>query len=132
MSSPVENLYIFEGFAKEEIAYFLLMSQTQNRKKGEIILTIGDVSNGCAYYINSGHVRVVRGGNEIALLGPGAFFGETALITDEPRTATIEVVDDAEFQVFLKEDFLALLGKSVHSAELKGEILRRIKENMKH
>ena len=70
----VESLYIFDGFSKEEVAYFLLMSQSQHRRKGEAILTIGDVSNGCAYYINSGHVKVVRGGNEIALLGPGSFF----------------------------------------------------------
>lgn len=68
MSTSADSLYIFDGFSKEEIAYFLLMSQSQYRKKGEVILTIGDPSNGCAYYINSGHVKVMRGGNEIALL----------------------------------------------------------------
>lgn len=132
MSTSADSLYIFEGFSKEEIAYFLLMSQTQHRKKGEAILTIGDPSNGCAYYINAGHVKVVRGGNEIALLGPGSFFGEMALITDEPRTATVEVIDDVELQVFLKEDFLILLDKSAHSKEIKTEVMRRIKEMVKH
>ena len=132
MSTSADSLYIFEGFSKEEVAYFLLMSQSQHRRKGEAILTIGDVSNGCAYYINSGHVKVVRGGNEIALLGPGSFFGEMALITDEPRTATVEVIDDAELQVFLKEDFLILLNKSAHSKEIKEEVMRRIKAMVKH
>jgi len=93
---------------------------------------MGDPSNGCAYYINSGHVKVVRDGNEIALLGPGSFFGEMALITDEPRTATVEVIDDVELQVFLKEDFLILLDKSAHSKEIKAEVMRRIKEMVKH
>lgn len=55
-----------------------------------------------------------------------------ALITDEPRTATVEVVDDVELQVFLKEDFLILLDKSAHSKEIKQEVLRRIKEMVKH
>jgi CRP-like cAMP-binding protein len=132
MSTSAESLYIFDGFSQSEIAYFLLMSQTQQRKKGEAILTIGDASNGCAYYINNGHVKVVRGGNEIALLGPGSFFGEMALITDEPRTATVEVIDDVELQVFLKEDFLILLNKSAHSKEIKTEVMRRIKEMVKH
>lgn len=132
MSTSADSLYIFEWFSKQEIAYFLLMSQTQHRKKGEAILTIGDVSNGCAYYINNGHVKVVRGGNEIALLGPGSFFGEMALITDEPRTATVEVIDDVELQVFMKEDFLILLDKSAHSKEIKAEVMRRIKEMVKH
>ncbi len=125
-----ENLYIFDGFASEEVAYFLLMSQTQHRKKGEIILNIGDKSNGCAYYIQSGHIKVIREGNEIALLGPGAFFGEIALITDESRTATIEAIDDVQLQVFLKDDFLVLLNRSQHSKEIKWEILRRMKERV--
>ncbi len=77
-------------------------------------------------------MKVVRGGNEIALLGPGSFFGEMALITDEPRTATVEVIDDAELQVFLKEDFLILLNKSSHNKEIKEEIMRRIKEMVRH
>jgi CRP/FNR family transcriptional regulator, cyclic AMP receptor protein len=132
MSISLDSLYIFDGISKEEVAYFLLMSQSQHRRKGEAILTIGDQSNGCAYYINSGHVKVVRGGNEIALLGPGSFFGEMALITDEPRTATVEVIDDTELQVFLKEDFLILLNKSSHTKEIKEEIMRRIKEMVRH
>jgi CRP-like cAMP-binding protein len=55
-----------------------------------------------------------------------------ALITDEPRTATVEVIDDVELQVFLKEDFLILLNKSSHTKEIKEEIMRRIKEMVRH
>ncbi len=33
MSAKIDELYIFDGFSKEEITYFLLMSQTQHRKK---------------------------------------------------------------------------------------------------
>ena len=33
MSTKIDELYIFDGFSKEEITYFLLMSQTQYRKK---------------------------------------------------------------------------------------------------
>jgi CRP-like cAMP-binding protein len=131
MSTPVENLYIFDGFSKEEVAYFLLMSQTQYRKWGETILTIGDQSNGCAYYINTWHVRVVQWGSEVAILGPGAFFGEIALIADEARTATIESIDDVELQVFLKDDFLMLINRSEHSVQMKEEIRRRILARIK-
>lgn len=131
MSTSVENLYIFDGFSKEEIAYFLLMSQTQYHKWGKKIITVGDQSNGCAYYINSGHVRVIQGGSEVAILGPGSFFWEVALITDEPRNATVETIDDIELQVFMKDDFLMLLSRSGHSKEMKEEIRRRILERIK-
>ncbi len=129
MSQNIENLYIFDGFSKEVIAFFLLMSQTQYRKAGETILTQGESSNGCAYYINSGSVKVTHDNQEVATLHAGWFFGEIALITDEPRTATIEVVEESELQVFLKDDFLTLLKQSAHSDEMKEEIRRRIVEN---
>lgn len=128
----IENLYIFEGFSKEVVAYFLLMTQAQYRKKWEIILKQGDSSNGCAYYINSGSVRVLIDNKEVAIIGQGGFFGEMALITDENRTATIETLEDTELQVFLKEDFLTLITQSAHSNELKNEIRRRIIENTKN
>ena len=132
MAQNIESLYIFEGFSKEVVAYFLLMSQVQYKKAGEIIMRQGDVSNGCAYYINSGSVRVLHDGEEIAVIGKWGFFGEIALITDEPRTATIEVAEDTELQVFLKEDFLTLIMQSPHSVDLKAEVRRRILEQVKH
>lgn len=130
MSSNIENLYIFDGFSKEVIAYFLLMSQVQYKKLGEVIIRQNDVSNGCAYYINSGSVRVIQDGKEIATIGAGGFFGEIALITDEPRTATIEALEDTELQVFLKEDFLTIIMQSPHREEMKAEVKRRILERV--
>lgn len=129
MSTNIENLYIFDGFSKEVVAYFLLMTQVQYRKAGEIVISQGDESNGCAYYINSGKVRISIYDKEVAIIGKGGFFGEMALITDEKRSATVEIIEDAELQVFLKEDFLTLIMQSEHSAELKSEIRRRITEN---
>jgi CRP/FNR family transcriptional regulator, cyclic AMP receptor protein len=131
MSSPIESLYIFDGLSKEEVAYFLLMSQTEYYKKWTQILTIGDASNGQAYYINHGRVRVLQGGEEVGTIWPGGFFGEIALITDEPRTATVEAIDDIELQVFMKEDFLLLFKKSEHRKEIQKEIMRRIMERVK-
>jgi hypothetical protein len=40
MTHSISDLYIFDGFSKEEIAYFLLMSQTQFSKAGETLLTV--------------------------------------------------------------------------------------------
>lgn len=67
----------------------------------------------------------------MATLKAGGFFGEIALITDEPRNATVEVLEDTELQVFLKDDFLTLLQQSTHGEEMKEEIRRRIIENGK-
>ena len=53
------------------------------------------------------------------------------MITDEPRTATIETIEDSELQVFLKDDFLTLLKRGAHSDEMRTEMLRRIMERVK-
>lgn len=129
MSQKIEDLYIFEWFSKEVVAYFLLMSQVQYQKSGEIILSQGDAPNGCAYYINEWKVRVSIDGKEVDILEKWEFFGGMALITDEPRSATVEVVEDAELQVFLKDEFLTLITQSPNSDTLKWEIRRRIIEN---
>ena len=73
----------------------------------------------------------MHGKKEVAVLTAGGFFGEIALITDDRRNATVEVVEDTELQVFLKDDFLTLLQQSSHSVEMKEEIRRRIVENGK-
>ena len=72
--SDVKKLYIFDGFDESQVSYFLLMSQSQYRKSGERIMTVGDPSNGCAYYVIQGKLRVIQGGKEVAILEPGAFF----------------------------------------------------------
>ncbi len=78
------------------------------------------------YIIKSGMVRIfddeVSGGNpakikEIANLGEGNFFGEMALIEDQPRMASAETLSDCEIFVLKKADFAALLQKSPEIAK---------------
>jgi CRP-like cAMP-binding protein len=52
-----------------------------------------------------------------------------ALITDAPRNATVEAMEDTVLQVFLKDDFMTLIQQSTHGQEMKREIRRRIIEN---
>ncbi len=49
------------------------------------------------FVICSGEVRVTLepGGQEVARIGPGGYFGEMSLLTGEPRTATVSATSDA-------------------------------------
>ena len=62
---------------------------------GAPIVQQGQVGNGL-YIVVSGGVSIVAGSEELARLGPGDFFGELAVVTGQPRSATVEVVEDAE------------------------------------
>jgi putative ABC transport system ATP-binding protein len=61
------------------------------------------------YIIRSGSADVYRedGGQKtlVARLGEGEFFGEAALVTGEPRNATVVATTDTELYALGKEDF---------------------------
>ena len=64
---------------------------------GEAIVRQGDEGRS-AYVVCRGRVRVSLdpGDAELAILEPGAYFGEMSLLTGEPRTATVRAVGDCE------------------------------------
>lgn len=83
--------------------------------KGDVVFYEGDPGQSM-YLIESGQVEiVVRGSNRneevVATLGPGAFFGEMALLLGDPRTATVRVAIDAALWELNKRDLKRLLGK---------------------
>jgi voltage-gated potassium channel len=47
------------------------------------------------YFVNSGRVQVVSsdGNTVFATLSPGSYFGETALLMNQPRNACVRAVD---------------------------------------
>ncbi len=100
--------------------------------KGQTIFSEG-AEGDALYLIESGQVQVVTGppDNEkvLAYLGPGNFFGEMALLLEEPRTATIRVVIDSEVWVLRKNDLQALLNEyPVMTLQMSRELSRRLVE----
>jgi len=78
-----------------------------------IIFREGDPGDSL-YIINSGRVRIFRKDDEqmefdLSFPGPGESFGEMALLTGEPRSADVEVLEDAHLLVLSKADFDRIL-----------------------
>ena len=69
---------------------------------GEVIIQEGDVGD-CAYVILDGHCqanRMVAGKKQLLrLMGPGEMFGEAAVLTGTPRTATVTALIDTTLAV---------------------------------
>ena len=73
---------------------------------GEPIVRQGE-SGSSMYVMLSGRARVVLepGGQEVATIERGGFFGEMSLLTGEPRTATVRALDDARVLEITAERF---------------------------
>ena len=78
---------------------------------GEAIIREGDIGEEF-FLISDGEVQVERQGQEIARLGSGEFFGELALLTGEPRNATVIAADPLETYVLGADEFRAAIDKS--------------------
>ena len=61
------------------------------------------------YAVVSGTAEVTRRDQQIATLGPGDFFGEIALVSKMPRTATVTTTSPARVLVITDQDFRRLL-----------------------
>ena len=70
---------------------------------GEIIFSEGAMGNPLMYVIKEGSVEIsiTRGERKVVLstLERGQFFGEMALLSTEPRSATAKALSYCEFQV---------------------------------
>jgi putative ABC transport system ATP-binding protein len=71
---------------------------------GDVVIREGDPGSEF-FLISDGNVDVVRRDHEVATLGQGDFFGEAALLTGEPRNATVVARSDLETYVLGKSDF---------------------------
>ena len=79
---------------------------------GAVIFRQGDPGREM-FVIASGRVRLTLGApgheREVAMLGPGEFFGELALLSDEPRSATATAVEKTSLLAISRDVFTMMV-----------------------
>jgi len=105
---------VFEGVPDDARMALASKFNIRSFTAGDSVVQEGDLGD-TFFLIRSGHVEVstsdIRNSEQkiaLSVMGEGAFFGEVALLTDKPRTATVVAKDDLELMELTREDFNAI------------------------
>jgi CRP-like cAMP-binding protein len=85
---------LFSGLDHDALEALLTQIGLVDLAPGEVLFREGEPGD-TLYIVAEGEVGVAHEGpprKPVARLGPGSFFGEVALITDQARTATVEAI----------------------------------------
>jgi len=101
---------LLEGCTAEELDRIATLAEEIEVPAAEV-LTHEGARETFFYIIATGTATVTLEGRTLATLGPGAFFGEMALLTHGPRTATVTAdtamqllrLDERSFEALLKD-----------------------------
>lgn len=105
----LKNIPLFSCLTEADLATVSSHAVTKTFPKHSIIINEGDQTDSL-YVILSGKVKVFLSdehGKEIILdtEGPGAFFGEVALLDEAPRSASVMTLEPSSFLIISKDDF---------------------------
>ena len=95
---------LFSGLDDKEAKKIAPLFKERDFTAGQVMAEEG--KHGIGFFvIESGSAKVTVHGEERTTLGPGAYFGEVALIDDGPRTATVTAESDVKAHVLVAWDF---------------------------
>src|SRR5437773_1570720 len=123
---------LFAELDDRELAAIAAVAKTRRYAKDDAIFH-ADESGDVFCLIKEGQVKVTMispEGKEIilSLMGPGDFFGEMALLDDEPRSATVVATEALELVTIWRSDFLQILSENFSiTKKILAELSKRLR-----
>jgi CRP/FNR family transcriptional regulator, cyclic AMP receptor protein len=99
---------LFSDLERRELESIARAMKSRTFSAGQQIAVEGESGVGF-FVIEDGQAKVTVGGDEVRTLGPGDYFGEVALITQGPRTATVTADSDLKTYGMTFWDFRPLV-----------------------
>ena len=126
LEDQLREVPFFGTLSKKELAAVARQTDEIDVREGEDLAREGDIGKEF-FVIIEGTAEVVRGEDKIAELGPGEFFGEMALVSDDRRMATVRATKPMRMIVMSRQSFREIDRSmpQVHSAIVEAIEARR-------
>ncbi|HZQ08660.1 MAG TPA: patatin-like phospholipase family protein [Anaerolineae bacterium] len=130
MRNDLRLIPFFSDLSDDVLSAIEKYCRREHYTRGELVFAEGDYGDRM-YILQSGQVKVVsqQNGSEkiFSYLNPGNFFGETALLTDEPRHSSVRVVIDSDLISLGRQELHELIEQyPTIAVELSRELSRRL------
>jgi CRP-like cAMP-binding protein len=128
IAGALRAVEIFAALSDQDIAELADGSRERLYATGEVVVRQNEPGDSM-FVLHNGEVRVTLdpGGQEVARIGSGGFFGEMSLLTGDPRTATVSTTRDSVLIEIPAESFrrVALQDPAVLDAISTAVVARR-------
>jgi CRP/FNR family transcriptional regulator, cyclic AMP receptor protein len=101
---------LFAQCSKAELGHVALLADEIDMREGKVLTTEGRPGREF-FVLIEGTADVRRKGRKINTMGAGDFFGEIALVSDRPRTATVTATSPVRLLVVTDRAFRELMRK---------------------
>ena len=124
----LRRIPLFAECTKAELVEVAISSDEREAASGQVLTQEGQ--RGREFFVLiAGAVGVTRRGRKLADLGPGDWFGEIAILTYKPRTATVTATSPVRLLVLSDRAFRHVVETTPRIA-LK--VLRNVAERLEH
>jgi NTE family protein len=126
--AAVRAVPFFRNLPSATLEALIARLRPVEHRRGSIVFSAGDTGD-TMYFVESGQVEALTriDGEPLAVLGPGSFVGEIAVLLDQPRSATVRVTADAVLWELRRQELDHLLGEHpLIGLELSRELSRRL------
>ena len=106
--ASIRNLPMFAGCTETELSEIDRLTDEVHIKEGRTVIRQGDLGQEFALIV-TGEADIVKDGKTVATIGPGAYFGEVALLDSVTRTASVVAKTDLTLEVIDRRGFNTLL-----------------------
>jgi CRP/FNR family transcriptional regulator, cyclic AMP receptor protein len=130
----LREIPLFSEMDEQEVAGIRAIMEEIKFKPGQVIIREGEIGD-LFYVIMEGHAEVIirdAAGADIVLhkAGPGDFFGELSMLTNEPRSARVRATENLTTLALEREQFFNFLRTHTHAAiDVMVELGGRLREN---